>query len=75
MAECKWTDNEINTLLDLIESKKVVEKLDSKRQKNSQIFQSISEHIEGKSMLQCREKWKNLKKKYREEKRKQNSSG
>lgn len=74
-AENRWSSEQICQLLDLIESMNVVEQLDSKRQKNSTIFTHISEQIPGRTATQCRDKWKALKKVYREELRIQNRSG
>ena len=41
--------------------------LDNKRQRNGDIFQKVSVEIEGKTMQECRTKFKLLKNKYKKE--------
>lgn len=61
-----WTDEEIHTLLALVNEKKLSTLLDSKRQKNKDIFVDLENSVKELRLQwtweQIRTCWKNLKK-------------
>ena len=74
-----WTKAEIDTLLDLIIDFDGCKILDSKRQRNKELYDKISDAMKErgiiKSSIQCRTKFKHMKSRFLEEKRKIASSG
>ncbi|KAH8009374.1 hypothetical protein HPB51_015697 [Rhipicephalus microplus] len=63
-----WTDDEITTLLALVNEKKLSDLLDSKRQKNKDIFMDLERCLKEQGLTwtweQIRTCWKNLKKRF-----------
>lgn len=64
-----WTDDEITTLLALVNEKKLSDLLDSKRQKNKDILMDLERCLKEQGLTwtweQIRTCWKNLKKRLR----------
>jgi hypothetical protein len=72
----QWRPTEIKHMLSIIQDLDAISMLDLKRQKNAAIFKKVSLQLNsGKSMNQCRAKWKSLKSFYRKEVRRLNTSG
>ena len=73
---CVFSDVEIFDFLTLVAEENVYRKIDGKSQRNIQIFTGLAAKMNGdKSAEQWRGKWKALKAKYLEEKRKASKSG
>ena len=73
---CLYTDEEILEFLSKIEELNVQKRIDGKTQRNIEIFRQLAEAMEtDKTAEQWRVKWKALKAKYLEEKRKCSPSG
>ena len=74
---CAWTDVEVEKLIAIVEELNVMSVLDSKRQRNGDIFSKVAEQLnsQGKTMVLCRNKFKKLKLKYKEERNLSSKSG
>ena len=72
-----WSDDDTQKLINIIESLNVMAILDGKRQRNGDIFEKVAMelNLEGKNMKECRNKFKKLKLKYKEEQIKASKSG
>ena len=78
--KCSWSADEIETMLEFIIQKEGYKILDSKRQRNSDLYESVSQDMNGrrytKTAQQCRTKFEALKSQFLEHKRKTvNKSG
>lgn len=74
-----WSNDEIKTMLDFIKDKNGYKLLDSKRQRNIELYNAITGHMKARGFTktpeQCRSKFKVLKAKYLSEKMKASRSG
>ena len=73
---CIFTDQEILGFLDAIAEQNIYKKIDGKTQRNIDVFKDLARRMgDEKTAEQWRGKWKSLKAKYLEEKRKSSKSG
>lgn len=62
-----WTSSEITSLLEHLTDRNAYTILDSKRQRNMELFEDVAKAMDcGKSPQQCRTKFKAMKSKYLE---------
>ena len=77
--KCVWSDAAISTMLDYLIEKDAYKVLDSKRQKNKEMYTDVASFLEErgfkKTADQCRTKFKALKSKYYEAERLAQKSG
>lgn len=79
MDRTVWTTDETHTLIDFIKEKSGHKILDSKRQRNIELFKAISDEMKARGFIktaeQCRSKFKTMKSNYLTAKAKASRSG